>query len=99
MKAFYWETKQGWKIYNKLQEAAANESLDDKLRFVAEALLADGHPLYIKDERLLYGTLHIYYNRLNNLTFHNYEIEIRRGVTTSSFLLTIKLTIMKNLAY
>ena len=44
MKAFYWETKQGWKIYNKLQEAAADESLDDEMRFAAEALLADGHP-------------------------------------------------------
>ena len=44
MKAFYWETKQGWKIYNKLQKAAADESLDDEMRFAAEALLADGHP-------------------------------------------------------
>lgn len=44
MKAFYWETKQGWKIYNKLQEAAADESLDDEMRFAAEALLADGTP-------------------------------------------------------
>lgn len=44
MKIFYWNKEIGWKIYNKLQAAAENESLDDELRFVAEALLADGRP-------------------------------------------------------
>lgn len=44
MKTFYWTQEDGWKIHNKLQAAAENESLDDELRFAAEALLADGTP-------------------------------------------------------
>ena len=44
MKVFYWNKEEGWKIYNKLQAAAENESLDDEIRFAAEALLADGTP-------------------------------------------------------
>ena len=44
MKTFYWCQEDGWKIYHKLQAAAENESLDDEIRFAAEALLADGTP-------------------------------------------------------
>lgn len=44
MKIFYWDKKTGWKIYNKLRAATNNEDLDDDLRFVAKALLADGTP-------------------------------------------------------